>query len=279
MEPTRLFVLAGVLLGLLFAPGRCFGWQDLHPDHVRSQVERIADPKTPEEQRRAATYGLVSAGRASVDGIAKLARSEPRLLWTCVHLLDLVRTDAAVVRVFSELLDAQPAGIKDTGELRGFLSSRLADMLGRTFQTDAERRTFVAQSLPYLVFDPATLRFQLDEEARKKKQPMLHYPYAPTAHAAASLSFWRLLMALHLSQTPVIEAMIGPAVKLVHGSHKVDTRPELDLDAFADPPQNHRVLSVRDEGAGRWLLRTGDAYWFFEGSPPKCVKAGMKPIE
>lgn len=279
MGTTRLFVLAGVLLGLLLAPGRSFGWQDMNPDYVRSQVERIADPKTPAEARRAATFALVSAGRASVNGIASLVRSEPRLLWTCVHLLDLVRTDAIVVRVFSDLLDARQADTKDSGELRGFLGSQLQDMLGRTFQNDAERRAFVTQNAPYLVFDPATLRFQIDEEARKKKQPMLHYPYAPTAHAGASLAFWRLLVALHLAQTPEIEAMIGPAVKLVHGGRKVETRPELDLDAFSDPPQNHRVLSVRDEGNGRWLLRTGDAYWFFEGNPPRCVKAGMKPIE
>lgn len=149
----------------------------------------------------------------------------------------------------------------------------------RTSTRSTSPRAFVDQNAPYLVFDPATLRFQVDEEAKKKQQPMLHHPYSPTAHAAASLSFWRFLMALHLSQTSVIEAMIGPGVKLVRGGRKVDTRPELDLDAFADPPQNHRVLSVRDEGNGRWLLRTGDAYWFFEGNPPKCVKAGMKPIE
>lgn len=279
MGMRRLLILTGVLVVLLLAPRQSLGWQDLHPDYIRKQVEYIADPKTPQADRRAATFGLVSAGRASVDGIAKLARKEPRLLWTCINLLDLVRTDAAVVQVFSELLDALPAGLKDSGEVRGFLDSRLADMLGRTFKTDAERRAFVATSARYLVFDPATLRFVIDEEARKKAQPMLHYPYAPTAHAAASLSFWRLLLALHLSQTPQIEAMIGPLVKLVHGGHKIETRPELDLDAFADPPQNHRVLSVRDEGNGRWLLRTGDAYWFFEGSPPKCVKAGMKPIE
>lgn len=149
MPMTRRSVLAATALtGLLLVPARGFAWQDLSPDYVRAQVERIADPKTPAADRRAATWALASAGRASVGGIAALARTEPRLLWTAIGLLDLVRTDALVVELFSQFLD-----------------------------------------------------------------------------------------------------------------------------------KRHRALSVRDEGKGRWLVRTGDAYFFFAGTPLRCVKAGMKPIE
>lgn len=277
MHSNRFLFIAVVLAVVLFAPARGLGWQDLNPAYVRQRVERIADPQTAPEARRAATWALVSSGRASVAAIAQLARTEPKLLWTSVGLLDLVRTDALVVETFSGLLDGLPGGLKDSGEIRGFLGSRLEDMLGRTFKTDAERRAFVAQNARYLVFDPATMRFVIDEEARARKQPMLHYPYAPSAHAAVDLAFWRLLQALHLGQTEVIQAVIGPEVKLVHRRPGVDTHPELDLDAFADPPHNHRALTVRDEGDGRWLVRTADAYFFFAGD--KCIKAGMKPIE
>lgn len=280
MSLTRRSLFVSVLAGLL-VPARGLGWQDLSPAFVREQLERIADPRTSAADKRAATWTLVSAGRASVGGIAAAVRSEPRLLWTGIGVLDLVRTDALVVELFSELLDKLPGGLANTGEIRGFLGSRLGDMLGRTFQTDAERRAFVADSARYLVFDPLTLRFQLDEEARRKKQPMLHYPYAPSAHAEVDLAFWRLLLALHLGQTAAVESLCtpGPELKLVHGGGKIDTRPELDLDAFAAPPHSHRALSVRDEGKGRWLVRTAATYFFFAGSPARCVKAGMKPIE
>ncbi len=277
MHSNRFLFIAVALAVVLFAPARGLGWQDLNPAYVRQRVERIADPQTAPEARRAATWALVSSGRASVAAIAQLARTEPKLLWTSVGLLDLVRTDALVVETFSGLLDGLPGGLKDSGEIRGFLGSRLEDMLGRTFKTDAERRAFVAQNARYLVFDPATMRFVIDEEARARKQPMLHYPYAPSAHAAVDLAFWRLLQALHLGQTEVIQSVIGPEVKLVHRRPGVDTHPELDLDGFADPPHNHRALTVRDEGDGRWLVRTADAYFFFAGD--KCIKAGMKPIE
>lgn len=274
-------LVTSALAGLLLAPGRSFGWQDLNPDFVRQRVERIANPQTSIEDRHAATWSLVSAGRASVGALAQLARTQPALLWTCVGLLDLIRTDALVVEVFSLLLDEGPGprsgGLTDSGELRGFLGSRLEDMLGRSFKTDAERRAFIAQNARYLVFDPAALRFVLDAEALRKKQAMLHYPYAPSAHAAADLAFWRLLQALHLGQSKVAESLIGPDVKLVHGGGKPETRPELDLDAFTGPPHNHRALSVRDEGGGRWLIRTANAYFFFAGD--RCVKAGMKPID
>lgn len=275
MRATRL-LLAGVLLGLLL-PARGFGWQDLHPDFVRQRVEHIADPRTPADERRASSWTLVSAGRASVGALANLARTDSRLQWTSIGLLDLVRTDALVVETFSALLDGLPGGLNGSGEVRGFVRSRLEDMLGRTFPSDAERRTFVAQNARYLIFDPATLRFVIDEEARKKKQAMLRYPYAPSSHAGVDLAFWRLLLALHLGQTQAVESMIGPGVRLVRGGGKLEVRPELDLDAFSDPPHNHRALTVRDEGSGRWLVRTGSAYFFFAGG--RCVQAGMKPIE
>lgn len=281
MPATRFVLLAAALLGLLLAPVPSFGWQDLNPAFVRQSVERIADPQTPAEARRASSWALVSAGRASVGGLATLARTDSRLQWTSIGLLDLIRTDALVVETFSALLDGSlggmSGGLKDSGEVRGFVQSRLEDMLGRTFKTDAERRTFVAANARYLVFEPTTLRFIVDEEARKKKQPMLHYPYASSPHAAVDLAFWRLLQALHLGQTQAVESLIGPAVRLVHGGGKIEVRPELDLDAFSDPPHNHRALAVRDEGNGRWLVRTGGAYLFFEGG--RCVQAGMKPIE
>lgn len=279
MFSRRGFFVAVIVIGSLLSSGRSFAWQDLNPDYVRKQVELIADPKTPPETRRAVTWNLVSVGRASVGGIEKLARTEPRLLWTCVNLLDLIRTSFDVVQTFSALLDGLPGGLADTGELRGFISSRLEDMLGRTFKTPAERRAFVSEDAVYLSFDPTTLRFVVDEEGRAKKQAMLHYPYAKSAHAAVDLAFFRLLMALHLEQTKVVESMVGPEVKLVHGGRQSHTRPELDLDAFSDPPHNHRALTIRDEGKGRFLVRTGDAYFFFEGEPVRCVKAGMKPIE
>jgi hypothetical protein len=276
MRATRLLLLTGVLLGLLL-PARGFGWQDLHPDFVRQRVEHIADPRTPADERRASSWTLVSAGRASVGALANLARTDSRLQWTSIGLLDLVRTDALVVETFSALLDGLPGGLNGSGEVRGFVRSRLEDMLGRTFPSDVERRTFVAQNARYLVFEPATLRFVIDEEARKKKQAMRHYPYAPSSHAAVDLAFWRLLLALHLGQTQAVESMLGPGVRLVRGGGKLEVRPELDLDAFSDPPHNHRALTVRDEGSGRWLVRTGSAYFFFEGG--RCVQAGMKPIE
>lgn len=277
MRMTRLLLIAGALVGLLLRPAPGLGWQDLNPDFVRQRVAHIADPRTPLQERQASSWALVSSGRASVAALATLARTDSRLQWTSIGLLDLVRTDALVVETFSALLDGLPSGIKDSGEVRGFVHSRLEDMLGRTFKSDAERRAFVTQNARYLVFDPATLRFVIDEEARQKKQAMLHYPYAPCPHAAVDLAFWRLLLALHLGQTQAVESMIGPAVRLVHGGGKQEVRPELDLDAFSDPPHNHRALTVRDEGSGRWLVRTSRAYLFFEGG--RCVRAGMKPID
>jgi hypothetical protein len=272
-------IALAVAAGLALAPARAHAWQDLHPDFVRQQVAKIADPKASLEQRRALTWALASTGRAAVHPLARLARTEPRLLWTCVGILDLVRTDAHVVETFSAFMDGLPGGLADTGEIRGFLGARLEDMLGRTFPTPAARRAWVKEHARWLVFDAARLRFVVDEEARRKNQPMLHYPYAPGPHQAVGVAFWRLLLALHLGQVKAVEAMLGPQVKLVRGGGRVDTRPELDLDAFAGPPHNHRALLLRDEGQGRWLVRTGAAYLFFEGDPPRCVKAGMKPIE
>lgn len=73
--------------------------------------------------------------------------------------------------------------------------------------------------------------------------------------------------------------MLGPDVKLVGGGRKTEYRPKIDLDAFVDPPLNYRAMLVRNEGKGRWLVRTGFANFFFDGSQPHCVKAGMKPIQ
>ena len=64
MPANRFLLLAGALVGLLLAPARSFGWQDLNPDFVRQSVERIADPRTPAEERRAASWATsgVAAG-------------------------------------------------------------------------------------------------------------------------------------------------------------------------------------------------------------------------
>ena len=266
-----------VAAALLFTSARSLAWQDVNPDFARQLVEKIADAKTSAEEKRALTWSLVSTGRAAVHPLATVAQSNPKLLWTCVGILDLVRTDHHVVETFSKFMDKLPGGLKDTGEIRGFLGSRLEDMLGRSFKTDGERRAFVKENALWLTFDPASLRFVVDEQARKKNQPWLHYPYAPGPHQAVDLAFWRLLLAMHLGQTKTVESMLGPDVKLARGGGKAETRPELDLDAFAGPPENQRALLVRDEGNGRWLVGTASAYFFFEGDPLKCVKAEMKP--
>lgn len=128
----------------------------------------------------------MSAGRASIAPLAELLQGDQRRLRPYVSMLDLLLTDAKVVEVFSSFLDGVPNQPNDTGEVRGFVASRLQDMLGRSFKTDAERRSVVADNTRYLAFDSATLRFVVDEEARKKQQPMLYYPYAPGAHAEAA---------------------------------------------------------------------------------------------
>ncbi len=264
---------------LLLAGGQALAWQDLTGDCVLENVKTIHAPGSTPAARQAATWFLASVNRAAVYPLAEVARKHPELAWTAVHLLDLVRTDRQVVKVFSEFLDSPPEGLRSTGEAQGFLSSRLEDMLGRTFKDGAERRAWVRENADYLAYEPAAFRFSIDQEAKRKKQPMLHYPYAASPHAAVDLAYHRLVLALHLDQAEAWKSMLGPEVKVIRGGGRQDTTPALDLDAFRDPPMNHRAITVRDEGRGRWLVRAGDAYFFFEGEPPTCVKAGMKPIE
>ena len=271
---TRLVPLLVVL-----APLGAWGWQDLSHDFVADQVRLIDDSRTPVGTRQARTWALASAGRAAVHPLAELAKKEPALLWTCVNLLDLIRTDYHVVEVFSQFLDQLPGGLADSGELRGFLSSRLEDMTGRKFFTAKERRAWVQQNAIHLRFAPATFRFVIDEEAKKKRKFMLHYPYAPSEHAAAELTYWKLVVALHLAQIDAVRTLIGREVKLVRDGRRLHTRPELDVDAFAGPVTEQRALTVRREGPNRWLVRSAHAYFTLEGDPARCVKAGLKPMD
>lgn len=277
MPLTARLVSAALTLTLL--PGVASAWQDLAHDFVRDRVAEIDDPATPLEVRQRATWTLFSVGRAAVDPLVAVAKEHPKLAWTAVHLLDALRTDASVVRAFSAFLDKPPEGLRSTGEVQGFLSSRLEDMVGQEFATSDDRRRWVAANAAYLEFLPAEQRFRVRTAARDKKEPLIPTPAAEGPSAAAERAFHTLLMALHSGYEPAVKALVGPDVKLVRTGGKVETTPALDLDAFADPPRNHRAFSVfkRDDG---WLVRTGDAYLVFAGEPePRCVKAGMKPIE
>ncbi|HOX47172.1 MAG TPA: hypothetical protein PK668_26495 [Myxococcota bacterium] len=267
------------LCALLLAGAPALAWQDITGECALENVRKIADPKTTPAERQAATWFLVSVHRAAVYPLAEVARKYPALAWEAVHLLDLIRTDRHVVEVFSEFLDSPPEGLRSTGEVQGFLGSRLEDMLGRRFRDSAERRAWVKENGPYLAYEPATFRFSIDQEARAKGQLMLHYPFAASPHAAVDLAYNQLVLALHLDQREALARLLGPEVKLARGGGRRDTVPELDLDRFKDPPANHRAVSFRDEGHGRWLVRANDAYYFFEGERPICVEAGMKPIE
>jgi hypothetical protein len=275
----RLTLPMTLLAALLIADGPAQAWQDLTGDCVLENVKKIADPKATPAERQAATWFLVSVNRAAVYPLVEVARKHPELAWEAVGLLDLIRTDSQVVIAFSEFLDSPPEGLKSTGEVQGFLGSRLEDMLGRTFKDSAERRAWVKENGPYLAYEPATFRFSIDLEAMVKKQIMLHYPYAASPHAAVDLAYNQLVLALHLDQPEALRTMLGPEVKVTRGGGKHDTTPELDLDAFQDPPSNHRAITFRDEGQGRWLVRSAQGYFFFEGEKPVCVKAGLKPIE
>lgn len=277
MPFTARFILAALTLTL--APGVASAWQDLAHDFVRDRVAEIADPATAPEVRQRATWTLLSTGRAAVDPLVALAKEHPQLAWTAVHLLDAVRTDAAVVRAFSGFLDAPPEGLRSTGEVAGFLSSRLEDMTGQDFATSDDRRRWVAANAAYLEFLPAEQRFRVRTAARDKKQALIPTPAAEGPSAAAERAFHKLLMALHSGYEPAVKALVGPDVKLVRAGGRVETTPALDLDAFADAPRNHRAFSVVRRDAG-WLVRTGDAWLVFAGDPePRCVSAGMKPID
>jgi len=206
-----------------------------------------------------------------------VARKHPELAWTVVGLLDSVRVNSQVVKLLSEFLDKPPAGLRSTGEVQGFLRSRLEQMLGRTFADDAQRRRWVAKHADHLVYDPARLHFELDASAYAGG--WLPTRPKPGPELAVSLAYERLLKALHCRQDAVVRSLVGPEVKLVHGGGKVDTRPALDVDAFSDPLFNHRAITIRNDGGGRWLVRSAQAYFHFAGKELRCVKAGMKPIE
>src|SRR5262245_3582551 len=91
-----------LLLLLCALPGRALAWQDLAEDYVRKQVELIAAKETAAAARQLATGALLSTGRAAVHPLTEVARKNPTLAWSAVHLLDALRTDAEVVRAFSE---------------------------------------------------------------------------------------------------------------------------------------------------------------------------------
>ena len=269
------FVLIFVLCAIL--PRPVLAWQDLAKNYVRAQVACVVGAEVGVQQKNDCRWSLISVGRAAIHPLGQVARSHPELAWEVVHLLDTIRTNSEVVRLFSEFLDSPPEGLKSTGEVQGFLRSRLEQMLGRSFKSDEERRRWIAKNSQHLVYDPARFRFGLDAGAYKGGW----LPTLPKAgpEQKVSLAYERLIKALHTRQEKVVRDLLGPEVKLVHGQGKMETRPELDLDAFADPIFNHRVLFIRKEGSDRWLLRAGDAYFHFAGPEPKCVRAGMKPID
>lgn len=67
--------------------------------------------------------------------------------------------------------------INDSGEVRGFVLSRLEDMLGRAVPSDAEHRIFVDQNARHLVFDPTNLRLS---STRRRARRRRRYYTTPT---------------------------------------------------------------------------------------------------
>jgi|GEM_PF-1872616 len=267
-----------VALALTLAAPSALAWQDLAHDFVRDRVAEIADPDTSAEAKQRATWTLLSAGRAAVDPLIDVARRHPKLAWTAVHLLDALRTDASVVRAFSAFLDAPPEGLRSTGEVAGFLSSRLEDMVGERFASSDARRRWVAKNGARLEFQPAQMRFRVVTDPAVTG-PLVPTPPAPSPSLDAERAFHTLLMALHSGYRPAVEALVGDGVEVANLGGKVETTPRLDVDAFADSPRNHRAMSIAKRKDG-WLVRTGDAYFVFEvAAPQRCVRAGMKPIE
>ncbi len=266
-----------LLLAVLGSAAPAQAWQDLAEGFVREQVACVKDAAKPQAERDACRWRLLSVGRPAVHPLGQVARKHPDLAWAAVGLLDSVRVNSEVVKLFSEFLDTPPAGLRSTGEVQGFLRSRLEQMLGRTFTSAEERRRWMAKHADHLVYDPARFRFEVDASAYAGG--WLPTKPKPGPEQAVSLAYERLLKALHCRQDAVVRALVGPEVKLVHGGAKVDTRPELDLDAFSDPLFNHRAFTIRNDGPGRWLVRSAAAYFHFAGAKLRCVKAGMKPIK
>lgn len=252
--------------------------QDLDEKYVTEQVKTMVEkPGSPAAIN--AHWTLLAAGLAAVYPLGAVARKHDQLAWTAVHVLDAIRTDAHVLRLFSEFLDKPPAGLKSTGEVAGFLSSRLADMLppGVALDTDEARRRWLKAHSDFLVYEPAELRFYLDKDAMKTKRFLIPTPQRKAAHAKASAAYGRLLAALHVGHLAAAQRLAGPRCPVVKKGGRTETAPELDIDAFSGPMRNHRALTLRHEGGARWLVRSGAAYFFFDGD--QCTKAGMKPID
>ena len=273
----RVFLSACAMAALLCSARPVEAWQDLSENFVRDQVACLLDAGKSRAEKDACRWRLVSVGRPAVYPLGEVARKHPELAWEAVGLLDSIRVNSQLVRLFSEFLDAPPEGLKSTGEVQGFLRSRLEQMLGRSFKNDEQRRRWVKNNSKNLVYDPARFRFELKPEAYRGGWLPTKVNGGP--EKAVSLAYERLLKALHCRQEKALRSLVGPGVALVHGGGKKDTRPELDLDAFGDPLFNHRALLIRKDGQGRWLVRAGDAYFHFAGKDLKCVKAGMKPME
>jgi hypothetical protein len=267
-----------VALLVLLAPPRLLAWKDLSEDYVRRQVEIMLAQGTSPAARLKARWALVEAGRAAVYPLGQLARKHPELTWPIAHLLDVIRSDAEVVRIFSELLDSPSPGERLRKEIRGFLGSSIDDMLGVHLSTREERRAWIASNASYLVYDPAQFRFLVDEEARRRRRPLVPTPQRGTAHQAVDRAYGRLILALHLGNLEIVRAMVGPQVQLIRKQGRVDRIPALDLDAFTGPPSTHRALFFQKEG-GRWIVRSARAYFWFLEAKPLCVEAGLKPVE
>ncbi len=277
----RLTQIGLALLTAMVLHSPALAWQDLAPDYVKSQVERIADPATTRDERAKARAALILSGRAAIDPLIQTARAEPKHRWTVIHLLESIRTDAQVVRYFSALLDGADVADNEKlgGEIRGFLIASLQDMTGQRFKTSEARRAWVKAHADRLAWDDATMRFVGVPISEKLRHRGITQRHDISPRGAAGAAYFRLILALTTGHKPTIDALVAKGVRLVETSPS-DTVPALVLDRFRDRPRNHRALRVVARDGG-WLFRSGQAYLIIkhDGTSYKCVEAGMKPID